>query len=332
MIIVKPSVELMDRPTYMGPTEKLRHIEACGRVCYKSEGKIAQGSAERFVRMLLERGHEAAIEHVRITLLVDQIGDQRIRMMEQYVRMTGQQSYLTITALPHRSLISANVRAWRALCKAFRTSSCGLDMDPAVARMVVDNSELFPEYASLQDVIDAADDMSHELDPNAFDDPNTRRVHGWHTLRIVCDRGVSHELVRHRPVSFCQESTRYCNYSRDQFGSQISVIEPCYLRGSEGTACAAYPVWRAACEQAEKAYFGMLDAGCMPQEARAVLPNSLKTEVAMTATNEEWLHILRLRTSEAAHPQMRETAAQIEAALIQADPKLYKWWREDYHG
>lgn len=122
------------------------------------------------------------------------------------------------------------------------------------------------------------------------------------TVRFICDRGVSHELVRHRLASFSQESTRYCNYAGDKFGSEITVIKPCFL--NEGTP--GYAAWESAMKNAEYSYFRLLDIGHSPQEARSVLPNSLKTEVIMTANLREWRHIFRLRTSEAAHPQMRE--------------------------
>ena len=124
------------------------------------------------------------------------------------------------------------------------------------------------------------------------------------TVKFICDRGVSHEIVRHRIASYSQESTRYCNYSKDNFGGEITVIEPCFL--IPGTK--AYAEWCTLCLNAEIAYFKMLDWGCSPQEARAVLPNSLKTELVMTANIREWRHFLKLRTSPAAHPQMREVA------------------------
>ena len=131
------------------------------------------------------------------------------------------------------------------------------------------------------------------------------------SLKFVCDRGVSHEIVRHRMASYCQESTRYCNYSKGDFGGEITVIKPCYL----DRETAAYSVWLTACAAAEVAYFKLLDWGNTPQEARAVLPNSLKTEVVMTANLREWRHFFRLRCSHAAHPQMREVATQALALL-----------------
>ena len=126
--------------------------------------------------------------------------------------------------------------------------------------------------------------------------------HASVTVRFIVDRGVSHELVRHRLAAFSQESTRYCNYASDKFGREITVIRPPFWEPDSKE----YLLWVWACEAAEIAYFGLLDAGASPQEARSVLPNSLKTEVVMTANMREWRHVLRLRTSSAAHPQMRQ--------------------------
>lgn len=128
--------------------------------------------------------------------------------------------------------------------------------------------------------------------------------HGSITMRFICDRGVSHELVRHRLASYCQESTRYCNYSKGGFDSGITVVRPSTFAETDSP----YPIWIRSCKNAEKAYFELLNEGCSPQEARSVLPNSLKTEVVMTANLREWRHFLRLRTSPAAHPDMRAIA------------------------
>lgn len=140
------------------------------------------------------------------------------------------------------------------------------------------------------------------------------------TLKFICDRGVSHEIVRHRLASYCQESTRYCNYSKDSFGSEITVIKPFYL--TEGTP--GYEFWKDACEVAESAYFDLLEFGCTPQEARAVLPNSLKTEVVMTANLREWRHFFRLRCSQAAHPQIREVATPALRRLNELIPAIFE--------
>jgi thymidylate synthase (FAD) len=174
----------------------LQKIEAAARTCYKSEGKIQEGSAAKLVAGLIKSGHEAMLEHASVT------------------------------------------------------------------------------------------------------------------VKFIVDRGISHELVRHRLASFAQESTRYCNYSKDDFGSEITFIIPDYLEyKSEG-----WNIWKESMKQAEDAYFKMLDFGLSPQQARAVLPNSLKTEVVMTANLREWRHFFKLRalgTTGKPHPQMLEVAVPL---------------------
>lgn len=146
------------------------------------------------------------------------------------------------------------------------------------------------------------------------------------SVRFICDRGVSHELVRHRLASYAQESTRYCNYSKAQFNGEITVIKPCFL--VEGTG--AYRQWEWTMHRAECAYFDLLDIGLSPQEARCVLPNSLKTEVVMTANLREWRTVLRLRCSKAAHPQMREVMLMLLEKLHAAIPVVFDDLYEEY--
>ena len=139
------------------------------------------------------------------------------------------------------------------------------------------------------------------------------------TVRFVCDRGISHEIVRHRIASFSQESTRYCNYGNFRFGSELTFIKPCFFKEKEG----AYYSWHNSMDFAECAYFDMLDDGCTPQEARSVLPNSTKTEVVMTANLREWRHFLKLRTAKAAHPQMRELTVPLLHELQERIPVVF---------
>jgi thymidylate synthase (FAD) len=122
------------------------------------------------------------------------------------------------------------------------------------------------------------------------------------TVRFVCDRGVSHELVRHRLASYSQESTRYVNYSQVKFGHEIIVIKPLFW--SEDSP--EYKEWVLAMERAEKSYMELIGLGASPEQARSVLPNSLKSEIVMTCNIREWRHVLDLRCSKVAHPQMRE--------------------------
>jgi thymidylate synthase (FAD) len=139
------------------------------------------------------------------------------------------------------------------------------------------------------------------------------------TVRIVCDRGVTHELVRHRLCSFSQESTRYANYAQDKFGREITVIRPFFWSADD----ARYVLWLSAMQSCEDAYLRLVDAGATAQEARSVLPNSLKTEIVTTANIREWRHIFKLRCDKAAHPQMRQVMLPLLAAFSRRIPLLY---------
>ena len=135
--------------------------------------------------------------------------------------------------------------------------------------------------------------------------------HSFLSVKFTCDRGVTHELVRHRLCSFAQESTRYCNYASDKFGRDVQFIIPYFfadgLMSEHGnTFLKRYDIWKSACENAEKAYFELLNEGATPQEARTVLPNSTAAEIVMSGNYRQWRHVLRLRTAKDAHPQMRE--------------------------
>lgn len=127
------------------------------------------------------------------------------------------------------------------------------------------------------------------------------------SVRIICDRGVSHEIVRHRIASYSQESTRYCNYYQEKFGREITVIKPLFWK--EGSD--EYKLWLKMMENIEKTYNELIEMGAKAQEARSILPNSLKTEIIVSMNLREWRHFLKLRTSLKAHPQMREIACRI---------------------
>jgi len=129
--------------------------------------------------------------------------------------------------------------------------------------------------------------------------------HGSVTFKFVADRGLTHELVRHRLCAYSQESTRFCNYSKDKFGDEIAVIQP------PGMGATASITWVEACEKAEEKYLAMIRQGCKPQIARSVLPICLKTEIVTTANVREWRHILTLRTSGKAHPQIRKLMTDV---------------------
>lgn len=150
--------------------------------------------------------------------------------------------------------------------------------------------------------------------------------HAHMTVRFICDRGVTHELVRHRLVAYSQESTRYCNYSKGKYGGEITVIEPCFWpeKDEHGNFATRHETWFFACRHAEDTYLHLVNVlKVSPQEARSVLPNSLKTEIVATANLREWRHIFKLRTSKAAHPQMREIMVPLFKEVQERVPVLF---------
>lgn len=139
------------------------------------------------------------------------------------------------------------------------------------------------------------------------------------SVRAICDRGVSHELVRHRIASYSQESTRYCNYTGEKFGGELTFIRPFFWAED----ARQYEIWKRVMQQAEDAYAELLGLGATPQEARSILPNSLKTEIVMTMNMREWRHFFRLRLAPAAHPQMRELCGILLREFLGAIPLLF---------
>lgn len=209
MNIIKACYEILDT---LSGEDILKKIERVARVCYKSEDKITDGSAEKMVKALIKRGHEAMLEHFSFS------------------------------------------------------------------------------------------------------------------VKFIVDRGVSHEIVRHRVASYAQESTRYCNYGSQDGG--ITVIKPLFW----DECSSEYMAWKHGCMVAERRYKELLEMGATPQEARAVLPNSLKTELVMSANLREWRHFLKLRavgTTGAPHPQMREVALPLLQELSEKVPVIFDDLIED---
>lgn len=148
------------------------------------------------------------------------------------------------------------------------------------------------------------------------------------SVRIICDRGVSHELVRHRLCSFSQESTRYANYSKDKFGGEITVIRPFFFESGSKR----YREWETAMQACEKAYLALLSTGAKAQQARSVLPNSLKTDIVVTANLREWRHIFKLRCAKASHPQMRQVMLPLLETFHSRIPVLFDTLYEQFQG
>ena len=146
------------------------------------------------------------------------------------------------------------------------------------------------------------DDLQYQCEPTEF---HSQRI----TARFICDRGVSHELVRHRVFSFAQESTRYCNYSKDKFGKELTFIKPSWWKEEDNEVATLYiQPWR----NIENCYLTLIENGIKPQDARAILPNALKTEVVMTGFESDWDHFFELRCAKAAHPDMQKLANELK--------------------
>ena len=143
--------------------------------------------------------------------------------------------------------------------------------------------------------------------------------HSQLSVKFICDRGVTHEMVRHRLCSFAQESTRYCNYSGDKFGNELTFIEPFFFKDN----LTYYSFWKDACQKCEDVYMYLISQGVPPQEARSVLPNSLKTEIVVTANYREWRTIFKLRCAKDAHPQIREVMIPLQKELAEKLPEVF---------
>lgn len=323
MRIIKPSAELAFG-TAESPHDLITNVERAGRICYKSEDRITSDSAQKFISSIINRGHTSVLEHGNIIMQIDTSMAKHISAYIKAMAEDGKDHHLRVSYCEvsylyrfPRYVLSGNVRALRGLSAWLVGWLVGnREMHSCIIAFLsfVRNgygilfSDIVPEQVSEMP-------YSYLIAPKAMrEDELTqeeKNIHATRTFHITCDRGVSHELVRHRVCSFSQESTRYCNYSNDKFGSEITVIEPCYLIPDTE----AYEVWKSCCEECENQYFKLLDIGCSPQQARAVLPNSLKTELMMTATLAEWKDFCGLRCSPAAHPQAREIADIIRNTL-----------------
>lgn len=295
MKIIRPYAEICGENQ-----EILKKIEQCGRVCYKSEGRICEGSAEKFVTNIIKRGHEAVLEHASFIIETDiDFYSETQFVINALEEKTDFISFLRFTN-DTRPIISGNIRAWRDF---FKVLTSEYDELPGYTKKFIkDHPILFPEFQNVEFMGTSLDVDFKILNTSDLKTVNEIMTHRDVTVKFVADRGVSHEIVRHRVASYCQESTRYCNYIKDDFGSEITVIEPFFLERGTDT----WKYWISACQSSELAYLDLLNSGCTPQEARTVLPNSLKTEVVMTTNVSKWQTFFKLRTAEAAHPQMRE--------------------------
>jgi thymidylate synthase (FAD) len=289
MKLIKPSWKILEQESGIDGIYKA--IERAGRTCYKSEDKITENSAKPFVDRMVKSGHGAMLEHGTVYLKV--VGDERIS--EKY----------------------QNNPYSRVILRYPKGDIPNIHCIPT--HYITTNFRVLIEKGWLNDLKFVCEPTGH----------HEKRI----TVRFICDRGVSHEFVRHRVFSFAQESTRYCNYSKDKFGNELTFIEPCWLEDYNYEGNTYYNGFLVALRAAEANYLNLLkqwedkipdkryktgfrNNPWTPQQARAVLPNALKTELVMTGFINDWKHFFELRCAPNAHPSAKELAIPLSEEFV----------------
>lgn len=315
MKALKAGFEVLPLPEATDRMAVLMHIEKIGRSCYKSEDKITPESCIKFISNLRDRKHWAMLEHYYFVLSVPQSVFESIT---NPIFLTGENADL-IQALrfiypthwpeaPTKDLqyiVSGSATAFNNLwaCSLFQERrgegipQIGRFMQKEIPELMVNPYGMPANIGESQ--IRFLSRAEIESLPAGL-----RMLHDSMSIYFKVDRGVTHELVRHRPASWAQESTRYCNYSGGKFNNEIAVIDPLFWQGEEKSGF--YAEWEDACQYAEKKYLRLIEMGASPQEARSVLPQSTKADIIMTAPLMEFRHFFKMRLPKTAHPQMRE--------------------------
>ena len=324
MKIIDAGYEILDT---LNGEEILKKIERVARVCYKSEDKITDGSAEKMVRALVKSEHFAMLEHGEAILEVDHHTYEDLRwVLSELSERCGEAPMLRLTSLKlsRRDIVSGNMRAWLEFFTLCCNNSVGVN---TVLFDVFSQMRYFPIFEAIQKRLEENEELSYttggEVRELFYRDLSYEEmlVHYDFTVKFICDRGVSHEIVRHRVASYAQESTRYCNYSKGNVGD-VTFIRPCFFTENS----VEMDNWVDSCMKAERLYKDFILIGRTPQEARSILPNSLKTEVVMTANLREWRHFLSLRACGSTgkpHPQMLEVAVPLLKELRERVPVVF---------
>jgi thymidylate synthase (FAD) len=283
MRLINSSYEIIEQePGILGC---LKLIEKAKRVCYKSENKITDDSYVKAVQGLIDNRHGAMLEHGTV-YLQDLNSDQYRTSLLKYKN--------------HKYSVFKSEYLGKDHCQG--------DTDYHYNYYVTTNYRVLTEHHGW------LDDLKYVCEP--VENCHTKRV----TVRFILDRGISHEFVRHRVFSFAQESSRYCNYSSNKFDKNVTFILPTWLdwvnRRDNPQEDRIYDYFVHSLETAERQYFHLLDEGWQPQQARAVLPNALKTELILTGTVDQWVGFFALRTAPSAHPQARELAIPLYKEFI----------------
>lgn len=272
MKLIKPKFEILEqRPGISGI---YRMIELAGRTCYRSEDKITPDSAVAFVDRMIKSGHGAMLEHGTVYLIIP----------FEYIDISEKFDIPIVSNIVEKYKNNPYTK-WRLRDDGFSQ----LAFITTNLRVLVENNWI--------------DDLQYIYEPTEC---HEKRI----TVRLTCDRGVSHEFVRHRVFSFAQESTRYCNYIKSKFGGSVTFITPPWLKQDDELE------FEEDMQVIENLYFKWLNKGWTAQQARGFLCNFLKTELVMTGTIEQWEGFFKLRDAKDAHPQARELAQPLHEEFI----------------
>ena len=310
MKVIAPSFEILDS---LDRQSMATRIEACGRICYKSEDKITDSSADPFIRGIIKHGHNSVTEMAALTLRL-KVDTESV--LNQFFATVPR--YLVVDRPAKKELLlTGTVRAWRELYLNHPTVKLVKGVSSFLAQRyplfyfdLTPKSGWLPQEGIIIDKVKLA-----EVDRLPAD---LLSRHRYLAVKIITNRAVTHEIVRHRPVSYLQESQRYCRYDKAQFGNEVTFIKPLFYQ--EGSA--EYGLWEEAMRNTEKLYLELLETSS-PQAARTVLPNSCKTEIIVFANLLEWLHIFKLRTPKNAEPSMREVMIPLAEEFKRKFPSVF---------
>ena len=302
MKLIKPYFNIIEQQA--GLEGIYKHIEMAGRTCYKSEDKITEDSAKEFVDRMIKSGHGAMLEHGTVYL--------KWQQTYHWDGMYGDDCIYDGNPLDkYKSNKYSKFTKFASMTKTNNKDNSTYYITTNL-RVLVENNWL--------------NDLQYISEPTEYHEKR-------HTVKFICDRGVSHEFVRHRVFSFAQESTRYCNYSKDKFSNEITFITPPWFDKELHFNSGALDIVDGFSElkeqfgldgavflsnllNAEDDYKTLINEEWKPQQARAILPNSLKTELVMTGFVSDWKHFFELRCPGSAHPQARELAIPLNEEFI----------------
>lgn len=283
MKLINQSFEIITQTS--GIDGVYKHIEKAGRTCYKSEDKITEDSAKKFVDMLTNAKHGAMLEHGTVYLYIE------------FTSPLTDKNFLRYSKIKHKYSLNKYSKVVNKLIDNYKTQ-CYITTN---YRVLVENNWL--------------DDLQYMCEPTEH---HAKRV----TVKFTTDNGIMREFTRHRVMSFACESTRYCNYSKNKFGNNITYVIPNWIALDEqiinsrleGNNTIEHFI--NGLLDAENAYFTLLQEGWKPQQARNVLPLATKCDLVMTGFVEDWSGFFELRCSTAAHPQAKELADNLKQEFI----------------